>query len=100
MAKTRSGSPSLGRRTSCMKERGRRHEGREAGQLKRVMGRGSMYMPGKDKVKKKRIPAKALLRVLVIATLFLTGCAAQSQFIPAPPPGTPERSVAYPEPDK
>lgn len=65
-----------------------------------MMGRGSMYMPGKDKVRKKAIPAKALLNVLVIATLFLGGCVAQSQFIPAPPPGTPERSIAYPEPDK
>jgi len=41
-----------------------------------------------------------LCLVLVIATFFLAGCASQSQFIPAPPPGTPERSIAYPEPDK
>jgi predicted alpha/beta hydrolase family esterase len=46
------------------------------------------------------IPAKAPLYVLVTATLFLAGCAGMSQFIPAPPPGTPEQSIAYPEPDK
>ena len=46
------------------------------------------------------IHARPLLNVLVIATLFLAGCAGMSQFIPAPPPGTPERSIAYPEPDK
>jgi hypothetical protein len=55
---------------------------------------------GKDKVRRKAFPAKALLGFLVIATFFLGGCAVQSQFIPAPPPGTAERSVAYPQPDK
>lgn len=51
-------------------------------------------------MRRKAIPAKALLSLLVIATFFLGGCAARSQFIPAPPPGTPEKSIAYPEPDK
>jgi pimeloyl-ACP methyl ester carboxylesterase len=41
-----------------------------------------------------------VLLYLVIMALFLAGCATQSQFIPGPPPGTPERSIAYPEPEK
>jgi len=45
------------------------------------------------------IPA-GVLPCFVIGALLLVGCAAQSQFIPGPPPGTPEGSIAYPEPDR
>lgn len=63
-------------------------------------GPGFRVHAGEDKMRRKAAPAKALLGFLVIATFFLAGCAVQSQFIPAPPPGTPERSIVYPQPDK
>ncbi len=40
------------------------------------------------------------MAVAQLLAFFLAGCAAQSQFIPAPPSGTPNGSTAYPQPDK